>query len=426
MWKRMMVGIAVLGLAVLSSHAEESNSVEPEWLAPSLTLGPVDLSPSLHFNGAIGDSTGNPAELEVGHHDPTREDGTVQGIEAGLSLRAGPIEGFAVYTVSYGAAEEWETEWEEAFLKLKDIPGGFEVRGGRLFARFGRQNTKHLHAWDFVDMPLVWGRFLGDDGLVTDGADITWLKQGIATTYGITAGYGDAKSHSHDHGAEEDHAEEHSEEEHEEGEHHEEDDHEGHAHSEGVRFSDGVGTGRAFAQFRRNDFNAFETGASLALGEDESDRQLVVAGADFSYTWRENGLEPGGRAVTWLTEILYRDVEDGHTAHEEHEEHEEDEEHDAHEDELLSGGSGWGLYSQAIYTHNRRLDAGLRLGHVTDDDSLEAPDRFRVSPALTTYLDPFRRTMLRVQYNYDDIQGGDEEHTVWLQMGLSWGGAEVR
>jgi hypothetical protein len=351
-----------------------------------------------------------------------------------------------VHALGYGAEEEWESEWEEAFLKLKDIPGGFELRGGRMLSRFGRHNAKHLHAWDFADMPLVWGRFLGDDGLITDGGDITWLHQGISTTYGITVGFGEAKAHAHDHGHEE-HDEEEHEEEHEEHEEH----HDHHGHDEEVLFADDVAAGRAFAQFRRDDFNAFETGASFAVGDDEADRQLLVLGADFSYTWRENGLEPGGRAVTWLTEVLYRDVDDGEAAHPsspdgydatgehdeegehhgegEHEEHEEHEEHDDHEDhgdEMLPGGSEWGVYSQVIYTHNRHLDAGLRLGYVGGDDDLGSSDRFRASPAITTYLDPYRRVMLRLQYNYDDIEDGEDEHSVWLQAGLSWGGTEVR
>lgn len=400
----------VLSIVVSISHAEEPGSEESEWVAPTVTIGPLDFTPSAHVNGAIGDSSGDTEDLAVGHHDPTREDGTVQGLEVGLSLHAGPLEGFAVHAFAYGAEEEWNNEWEEAFLKLKDLPVGFELRGGRTLSRFGRRNAKHLHAWDFVDMPLVWGHFLGDDGLITDGGDVTWLKRGIGTTYGITVGYGEARAHDHDHDHEDhDEGEEHEEEHHDEGHEHEE--------HEGVLFSDGVGSGRAFAQFRRDDFHAFETGASLALGEDESERRLVVAGADVSYTWRENGLEPGGRAVMWLTEVLYRDVEDAEGAHEEHEEHEE---------EMLPGGSEWGLYSQVIYTHNRHLDAAVRVGYVEGDDSPASSDRFRVSPAITTYVDPFRRVMLRGQYNYDDIGDGDEEHSFWLQLGLSWGGPEVR
>jgi hypothetical protein len=93
---------------------------------------------------------------------------------------------------------------------------------------------------------------------------------------------------------------------------------------------------------------------------------------------------------------------------------------------MLPGGSEWGLYSQLIYTHKSHLDAGVRVGYAEGADSLASSDRFRVSPAITTYLDPFRRVMLRGQYNYDDIQGADYEHSFWLQLGLSWGGTEVR
>lgn len=383
---------------------------EPAWLAPS--WGP--LSPSVHFNGAIGDSSGDPEKLAVGHHDPTREDGTVQGLEAGLSLRLNQLEGFAVYTLYYGAEEEWEGEWEEAFLKLRDLPGGFEVRGGRMLARYGKQNAQHLHAWDFVDMPLVVGRYLGDDGLITDGGDVTWLKHNIATTYGITAGYGETKAHDHAHGEEE---EEHGEEHHEEEEHH---------HHEELRFASGTGYGRAFAQWRRNDFNNFEIGASLALGDDAEERLIGVYGADVTYTWREKGLEPGGRSLRWTTEFMLRDVEDGTEQHdaENHEEHGEDDPHE--EPERLPGGSDFGLYTQAVYAMLQQLDLGLRLDYVDGNEDLGAQERLRVSPALTAYLDPFRRTSLRGQYNYDDLAGGEEAHSFWLQLGVAWGGAEVR
>jgi len=406
--------IAVAGMMAVPAGAV---SEEPGWLAPS--IGPI--SPQLHFNGAIGDSSGDPEELATGHHDPTREDGTVQGIEAGASLRLGMLEGFATYNLHYGAEEEWEDEWEEAFLKLKDIPGGFEIRGGRMLARYGRHNAQHLHAWEFVDMPLVWGLFLGDDGLILDGGDLTWLKRGISTTYGITIAYGEPKTHDHEHGEHEDEEDEEGEEEHE--------DHEEHAHHDAITFDDDVAAGRLFAQHRRDDFNAFETGASVAIGDDEAGRQIAVYGVDFSYTWREKGMEAGGRALTWLTEVLFRDVDDGEVdaEHEEHDDEEHEYEDDDHEHEMLPGGTEFGLYSQLIFTVNRMLDVGARVGYVGGSDDLESEERLRLSPAVTVYLDPYRRTSLRAQYNYDDLMDhGEEEHTAWLQLGVNWGGAEVR
>ncbi len=378
--------IAVAGMMAVQAGAA---SEEPGWLAPS--IGPI--SPSLHFNGAIGDSSGDPEGLAVGHHDPTREDGTVQGIEAGLSLRLGMLQGFATHSFHYGADEEWESEWEEAFLKLKDLPGGLEVRGGRMLARFGRHNTRHLHSWDFVDMPLVWGRFLGDDGLITDGGDVTWLKQGVGRTYGVTVAYGDAKTHEHGH-------DEHEEEE---EEHH---DHEEHA--EAMSFVDDVISGRVFGRYEQDESRSFEAGLSAALGEAEAGEDIAVYGADFAYTWQEAGVAATDRSLTWLTEILYRDIGEG------------DEHHDQDHEEEHSEDSALGLYSQLVFTPGRALDVALRVGYVDDIE------RLRVSPAVTYYPDPYRRTSVRLQVNHDELDGPHEEQTVWLQVGASWGGAEVR
>ncbi len=386
----------VVGLLVLPMVTAVRAAEEPAWLHP--VLGP--LTPSAHFNGAIGDSSGDPESLMVGHHDPTREDGSVQGIELGLSLRLDQLEGFATYGISYGAEEEWEREWEEAFLKLSELPGGFEVRGGRMLGRYGKQNARHLHAWNFVDMPLVLGRFLGEHGLLYDGGDVTWLSRGIELTYGMTVGYGDAIAHEH-------------------GEEHPEED--GHDHAEEIAFENGVGSARLFSQFRRNDFSTYESGLSLAIGKDDADRDITVAGIDFTYAWRENGMGPGGRALTWTTEILLRDVDGVSEEHGHENEMGSEEEHGG-----LPGGSEYGFYTEVVYTMYQSLDLGARLGYVEGNDSLETEERYQISPAVTAFLDPNRRVSLRTQYNYDDLADGTEEHSVWLQLGLSWGGAEVR
>lgn len=404
---RTVITAAVLGMG---SVAWAKTEMEPAWLSPS--IGP--LSPSVHMVGAVGDSSGDVEMLAVGHHDPTREQGSVQGIELGASLRLGPVEGFATYAISYGAEEKWENEWEEAFLKLHDLPGGFEVRGGRMLGRYGQINATHQHAWGFVDLPLVIGRFLGEHGLWFDGGDITWLKQGIDRMFGLTVAYGQAIGRDHEHG--------------DEGEL----ELEGEEHEEEIAFADEVSSARVFAQFRRDDFYSYESGLSLAIGNEEAGLQVAVYGLDVVYDWREKGLEPGGRALVWTTEVLFRDVESGGAVHERGEDEqanqeEEGEEQDFdHDESSLPGGSEFGFYSEVVYTLNHTLDLGARVGYVEGNDELETEERYRISPAITAYLDPYRRTSLRTQYNYDDLADGSAEHTVWVQFGLSWGGAEVR
>jgi len=397
----MLISLIAAGCVGMNAGwADESAGIsEPAWLSPS--IGPS--SPSVHVVGAVGDSSGDAEELAVGHHDPTREDGSVQGIEVGASLRLGQVEGFATYAISYGAEEEWENEWEETFLKLRDLPGGFEVRGGRMLGRYGQMNARHQHAWNFVDMPLVIGRFLGEHGLHFDGGDITWLRQDIALTFGLTVAYGEALSHDHEQ---------------------EELEHAGEEHGEEIAFSDDVGSGRFFAQWRQDDFYTYESGLSLAIGDEEFGRQVVVYGWDAVYTWREHGLESGGRSLVWTTEILYRDIDSG--APDQHDFEEVGDPGHAGDEASLPGGSEFGFYSEVVYTLNHTLDLGARVGYVEGNDELETEERYQISPAITAYLDPYRRTSLRTQYNYDDLADGSEEHTVWVQLGLSWGGAEVR
>ena len=66
-------------------------------------------------------------------------------------------------------------EIEEAYLTTLGLPAGLQVRAGKLFAPFGRQNQQHAHVWDFVDRPLALARLLGSDALKGPGLEVAWL-----------------------------------------------------------------------------------------------------------------------------------------------------------------------------------------------------------------------------------------------------------
>lgn len=55
------------------------------------------------------------------------------------------------------------------------LPANLQLRAGQIFTEFGRHNPTHLHAWSFVDAPLVNGSFFGGDGLRNPGARLSWL-----------------------------------------------------------------------------------------------------------------------------------------------------------------------------------------------------------------------------------------------------------
>ncbi len=373
------------------------------------------ITPSVHVLGAVGDSSAeHPESLAAGPHDPTRKDGSVQAIELGASLRLNDtVQGFANYALHYGADEEWEGELEEAFLKLASLPGGFELRGGRMLARFGAQNNVHAHGWDFVDTPLASGLLLGDGGLALDGGDLTWARRWRELTGGLTVGYG--KVVTHDHGHDDEHGDDHDD-------HDDQDDaHEDHGDEHGG-WEDDAAYARLFGLYQPTDFTRWTAGLSGAFGDNADHRQRSVYGLDLTYLWRERGHEAGGRALRWTTELLYKHEQHGN---DDHDEHHDDEHNDGHYDEHDGAGdeNAFGLYTQAVWSWNEYLDTGLRIGHVEGEG--DRPDRLRISPAVTYRPLGTPLVHLRVQYNYDDLKT-TEEHTVWAQLGISWGAGEVR
>jgi hypothetical protein len=64
---------------------------------------------------------------------------------------------------------------EEGYLTTLSLPAGLQVRAGRFFTPWGRVNTQHPHAWDFVDGPLARDRVLADEVLAGPGLDLSWL-----------------------------------------------------------------------------------------------------------------------------------------------------------------------------------------------------------------------------------------------------------
>jgi hypothetical protein len=64
---------------------------------------------------------------------------------------------------------------EEAYFTTLTLPAGFQVRAGKFFSPFGRENQQHPHVWDFVDAPLGSTRVLAEDVLSGPGVDVSWL-----------------------------------------------------------------------------------------------------------------------------------------------------------------------------------------------------------------------------------------------------------
>ncbi len=114
--------------------------------------------------------------VEPGGHDPAQRGFTVQNVEMVLEGAVDPyFRGQANIVLQISPEGESVVELEEAYATTTSLPHGFQLKVGQFFTEFGRLNPSHPHAWDFVDQPLVNGRFFGPDGLRSVGARLSWL-----------------------------------------------------------------------------------------------------------------------------------------------------------------------------------------------------------------------------------------------------------
>jgi hypothetical protein len=111
-----------------------------------------------------------------------------------LAGEAGPVaEGFSLGETEInvsGSVDDWFTAWltlpvhiedgethvevEEAWIETLGLPGGLSLRMGRFFSDIGYLNDRHAHTWDFVDQPLAYQAFLGNQ-YIDDGVRVRWV-----------------------------------------------------------------------------------------------------------------------------------------------------------------------------------------------------------------------------------------------------------
>ncbi|MEN6321163.1 MAG: hypothetical protein ABFD82_20780 [Syntrophaceae bacterium] len=79
-------------------------------------------------------------------------------------------------------------ELEEAYFVTTSLPVGHQIKGGKFKSGFGRLNSQHPHAWDFVDAPLPYRAFIGDEGINEKGVQYTYLLPlSFYTLFGVEA-----------------------------------------------------------------------------------------------------------------------------------------------------------------------------------------------------------------------------------------------
>lgn len=149
-----------------SDASQERSSFGRTMEAIGHALNP-EISATLNLAAAYFSDT----PMQMGHHDPHRNGFTFQELELAFLANVDPYFKFAGYL----SASEHGIELEEAYAQTTSLPARFQVRAGKFLHRFGRINAQHAHRWDFLDMPLVIGRFFGEEGLNGTGLEVSWL-----------------------------------------------------------------------------------------------------------------------------------------------------------------------------------------------------------------------------------------------------------
>lgn len=142
----------------------------PVSVAPQV---PQSFNPDLSFildTNLSGFSAEKP--LQQGAHDPTQNGFNFQQLELSLGSTVDPywrLDGNLVFN-------PFGVEIEEIYATTLGLPANLQARAGQFLTRFGRINSTHPHIWEFVDQPLVIGKFLGPEGNFALGTELSWLS----------------------------------------------------------------------------------------------------------------------------------------------------------------------------------------------------------------------------------------------------------
>jgi hypothetical protein len=258
---------------------------------PAVTINPMDLArPREPFSlygqrgpgqllfdiGVAGDFIGNLTQSNVDKANagsfPGRENRFFpREIELALF---GQIDPYARAEVRFEAGEEDRGEINlhlaEANLTLMSLPFGTQLKMGQMRNRFGLLNPVHEHDRPFIDAPNVLARFLGEEGLVERGAELTWVAPLPFFLEALVGAFnGDNET----------------------------------AFGRG-KLNAPLVTGRLRTFFELGDESAIQLGASVANGETSERHRNTLLGFDAKYKYRPEGWQHP--LLTVLGEMIYQ------------------------------------------------------------------------------------------------------------------------
>jgi hypothetical protein len=212
--------------------------------------------------GLSGDFIGNITQRNVDKADAgtfARRENRFFPREAEMNL-FGQIDPYALGVLRIEAGEEdaagdVAVRLAEAHLTLLTLPFNTQLKMGQTRARFGLLNEHHRDGLPQPDVPNVLVRFLGEEGLVERGAELTWLPP-LPFYLEVLASLFNGDNET--------------------------------AFGRG-KLSEPLATGRVRTFFELGDEHALQLGASVASGLTAERQRSVLPGLDVRYKYRPDG-----------------------------------------------------------------------------------------------------------------------------------------
>ena len=186
----------------------------------------------------------------------------------------GQIDPYARAEVRFEAGEaeagEIAVHLAEANFTLMTLPFNTQLKMGQMRNRFGLLNQTHEHDRPFIDQPNVLTRFLGDEGLVERGAELTWVAPLPFFLEGLVGVFNGDNEDAFGRG----------------------------------KLTRPLVTGRLRTFFELGDSSAIQIGASVANGETPERHRNTLLGFDAKYKYRPEGWQHP--LLTLLGEMIYQ------------------------------------------------------------------------------------------------------------------------
>lgn len=160
----------------LEAELERELGISPDPAPPPLPApraSPGKLLPDISLIGTFAAAWfSDEPSLRLAAHEPLHRGFQLQEIELAFQSNIDPYLRADVFlAISLDGLEV-----EEAYVTTLGLPANLQLRGGQLYAPFGRFNQLHfLEATPFADMPLVNRRFFGGEQLRGVGVEASVL-----------------------------------------------------------------------------------------------------------------------------------------------------------------------------------------------------------------------------------------------------------